>query len=346
MKTLSPSTVVRASLLTVSLGLVAAAVATTSAAAATPQPKAAPQSAPATSGQALEIAPPVINLTADPGQLIKTQISLRDISSGKLLVKSQLNDFVAAGEDGTPKILLENDNEPNPYSLKGWITPLPDLVLEPKQIRNLPVTIQVPKNASPGGYYGVVRFTATPPELNGTGVSLSASLGSLILIRVNGNAQEKLELVEFTASKGDKKGSLFESTPIKFTQRIKNTGNIHVQPAGQVSITDMFGKKVAVTNVNLPPRNILPASVRKFEQPLDSSVIGNKKLFGRYTAELKLSYGTSKQTLTDSITFWVIPYRLIGVLIVVLVGGFFALRFGIQRYNRRIIGKAYKSRRK
>lgn len=304
----------------------------------------AQQSTPGT-GQALEIAPPVINLTANPGQVIKTQISLRDISSGKLRVKGQVNDFVAAGEDGTPKILLDEENaEPNPYSLKAWIAPLPELILEPRQIRQLPVTINVPANAAPGGYYGVVRFTATPPELEGTGVSLSASLGSLILVRVNGAATEKLDIEEFFVSKnedGAKAATLFQSAPVKFTQRIKNSGNIHEQPAGQVTITDMFGKKIAAVNVNLPPRNVLPASIRKFEQPLDSSVIGNKRLFGKYTAELSLTYGANKQTVSDSITFWVVPYKLIGFIILGLIGGFFLLRFLIQRYNRRIIGKAY-----
>lgn len=299
------------------------------------------------SGQALEIAPPVINLTANPGQTIRTQISLRDVSSGKLLVRSQVNDFVAAGEDGTPKILLEEDEE-SPYSLKSWIAPLPELTLEPRQIRNLPVVINVPANAAPGGYYGVVRFTATPPELEGTGVSLSTSLGSLILVRVNGAANQKLEIAEFlVADKNGKAGSLFQSAPLQFIERIRNTGNIHEQPAGQVTITDMFGKKVAAVNVNLPPRNILPGSVRKFEQPLDKAVIGNKQLFGKYTAELKLTYANN-QSVSSSVSFWVIPYKLIAIILVALVGGFFLLRFLIRRYNRRVISRAYggKTRRR
>lgn len=331
------------SLLVASLGLSLAGPAVASA--QTTQPPA--QSA----GQALEIAPPVINLTANPGQTVKTQIQLRDVSPTKLLVTGQVNDFKAAGEDGTPKIILDEDQETeeNPYSLKKWFAPLPQLTLEPRQIRNLPVTINVPANASPGGYYAVVRFTATPPDLDSTGVSLSASLGSLVFLRVNGKVTEKLELVEFAVSQADKKASLFQATsdktPIKFTQRIRNSGNLHEQPAGQVTITDMFGKTVATLNVNLPPRNILPASIRKFEQPLDSSVIGSKKLFGRYKASLKLTYGSDKQTISQETTFWVIPYTLIGIIVVVLIGGFFALRFLLKRYNQRVISR-YNHRRR
>ena len=286
-------------------------------------------------GQALEIAPPVLTINADPGQTITNKISIRDVSGGDLIVTGEINDFVASGEDGTPKILIDSTS-PNPYSIKDWISPLPELTLKPKQIINLPITITVPANAAPGGYYGVIRFTGTPPELKGTGVSLSASLGSLVLLKVNGTVKENLSVAEFSVNKNGGTGSLFESAPLQFIARLKNNGNIHEQPTGQISITDMFGKKIAAVNVNLEKNNILPQSIRKFEQPLDSGVIGNKILFGRYTAELKVTYGINKQVLTQSITFWVIPYTLIGIAIILIIGGFIGLRYAIIRYNNYI----------
>ena len=45
------------------------------------------QSANQNAGQALEIAPPVLNLKADPGETIQAKISLRDVSTSSLLVK-------------------------------------------------------------------------------------------------------------------------------------------------------------------------------------------------------------------------------------------------------------------
>jgi hypothetical protein len=294
-------------------------------------------------GQALEIAPPVLNLTVDPGETVTANIKLRSVASGQLYVTSQINDFVAAGEDGTPKILLneEEREEPNPYSIKDWIDPLQEMLLEPRELQDLQVTIRVPGNASPGGYFGVVRFTAVPPELRGTGVSLSASLGTLMLVRVSGDAKESIEVEEFYASRDGKRGSLFESTPVEFVQRLKNTGNIHLQPRGQVVIKDMFGKNVAGVNINQPPRNVLPASIRKFEQALDESQLGTKKLFGRYKAELTVTYGDNNdKTVTSELVFWVIPWRLILAVVVALVVGLIAQRHQLRRYNRRIVQKA------
>jgi len=295
------------------------------------------------SGQALEIGPPVINLSADPGKTVTAQISLRDISSTSLLVNGQVNDFIAGGEDGTPKILL--DGTTSPYSFKAWVTPLAPLTLQPKQIKTLTVTINVPANASPGGYYGVVRFTGTPPGLDGTGVSLAASLGSLVLLTVNGQAKESLSIEEFSANNGGNAMTLFQSAPINFVQRLKNSGNIQEEPSGLVTITDMFNNKVATLPINQPPHDVLPSSIRKFSVPLDSTVIGNRILFGLYHADLTVTYGADKQTLTSSFTFWVIPYTLIIVVVVALVVAFLVLRMLIRRYNRAIIARAGKSRK-
>lgn len=291
------------------------------------------------SGQALEISPPVLNLSADPGQTVEAQVSLRDISNGPLVVTGEVNDFTAAGEDGTPKLLLE-EGEPSPYSMKSWFAPLPQLELQSRQIEALPITISVPADAAPGGYYAVIRFTGTAPQLEDSGVSLSASIGALVLMRVNGEAKEGLAVEEFNVSQNNLTGSVFQATPLKFTQRIKNTGNIHQQPAGQVVITDMFGKKVAAVNVNLPPRNVLPGTIRKFEQNLDEGVLGNRQLFGRYTAELRLTYGANKQVVTASTSFWVIPYTLIAIIVVGLIVAFFLLRGMVRRHNERIIRRA------
>ena len=287
------------------------------------------------SGQALEISPPVLNVSGNPGQTIEATIKLRDVSTTSLLVTSQVNDFTANGENGSPKILLDS-TEKNPYSIIDWVSPLPDMTLKPKQIQNLPVSIKIPSNAAPGGYFGEIRFTATAPGIDKSGVSLSASLGALVLLKVNGNAKEQIDLEEFFVTKDGSRGTVFESTPLEFTQRIKNSGNLHEQPTGQIAITDMFGNLATNINVNLETRNILPQTIRRFDQPLNSSSLGNRMLFGRYTAKLTLKYGDNKTT-TSELSFWVIPYRLIAGIVIGLVTLVFVARYLIKRYNERLL---------
>ncbi len=281
-------------------------------------------------GQGLEISPPLLDIKADPGETVKTKIRVRNVTKEPLVVKAQFEDFVASGEDGQPKILL-NPDEQSPYSIKDWLSAPDSITLQPQQRASINVTIVVPSDASPGGHYGVVRFTGTPPELEGTGVSLSASVGTLVLVNISGDIKESAKVEELFLSKDGKRGSFFEYGPLLQTLRINNDGNIHLQPKGTIQVTNMFGKTVYLGQINADSRNVLPGSIRKFEQTLDQ-----KLMFGRYKLKADVVYGSNSQITSASTTFWVIPYKLIGIALI----GLALIIFGFKRYNRFIISRA------
>lgn len=294
-------------------------------------------------GQALEISPPLISLSADPGDTITTKILIRDISAIDLVISNEVNDFESDGETGAPKILLKDDAK-SPYSLKGWITPIASKQLKPKQIEEVPVTINVPASASPGSYFAVVRFTGTAAEQQGSGVGLTSSVGALVFVRVSGKANEKLDVTDFYTAKDGKKTGLFESTPSDLVIKIKNSGNVIQEPTGRALVTDTFGNEIAGLNVNLAKNIVLPGSTRQFTTTLDSRAIGkNRILFGYYTAKLTLSYGDNKK-IEDTVSFWIIPYKLILLLIVVLVALIAGFRIWILRYKKRVIRQARRRR--
>lgn len=286
-----------------------------------------------TPGQGIEISPPLIELNVDPGQTTSFDIRLRNVTTGTLLTKGSVEDFVAEGEEGKPKLLLDKNAEPSPYTFKPWVKSIPDLTLVSQEAKTSKVTLNVPKDAAPGGHYGVIRFSALPPELEGSGVSLSASIGTLVLINVSGDATKKATLAEFYAAQNGKKNSFFEQGPITFVERIRNEGNVHFKPVGTLRVTNMFGKEVKVLSVNERSGSILPGSVRRFEQQLDK-----KQLFGRYKVEANIQY--SGQSLSGNLSFWVIPYKLIAICLGILILLILGLRTGLKRYNRFIIGKA------
>lgn len=283
-----------------------------------------------TAGQGLEISPPLLDLKADPGQTLQTQIRIRNVTKETLVVKAQYEDFVASGEDGQPKILL-NPDEKSPYSIKDWLSAPASTTLAPEERKTMDVTIKVPKDAGPGGHYGVVRFTGTPPELADTGVSLSASVGTLVLVNVSGNVTQSAKIAELFTSQNGKKRNLFEYGPVGITTRVQNTGNIHFQPKGTVQVTNMFGKNVYVGQLNSDNRNVLPGSIRKFEQTMDK-----KMLFGRYTVRADVVYGSDNQITSQSISFWVIPYKLIAIILLALV----LIVVIFRQYNKFIIRRA------
>jgi hypothetical protein len=316
------------------------------AASATPLPS--PSGAEGASpGQGLEISPPVIELTADPGQTVTASIRVRNVTKGELIAKGRADDF-GAGDDesGQPKLLLDETGATR-FSLKYWVQGVPDLKLAPQELNTNVIKIAVPKNAEPGGHFGVVRFTAVPPDLEGTGVALSASVGALILLKVNGMIIEKTSLAEFSTYNTSKdangravvkKTGFFEHGPVSFLVRVRNEGTVHQKVKGSIEIKNWLGKKVASVAVNEKGGNVLPDSVRKFEQAL-----AEKRLFGRYTAKLTLNYSDSK-VLSGSLSFWVIPWKLILLALIGLVVIGYLLKKGLQKYNEHIIAQARRRR--
>lgn len=293
-------------------------------------------------GQALSISPPVLELNADPGQTVVASIKLTNISSGELLIKNQVNDFGAKNETGEPNIIFE-ETEGTSYSLKNWITAPPPFKIASKETKVVDFPIKVPANAEPGGHYAVVRFTGQAPELEDTGVALSASLGSLVLLKVSGETKEQASITEFFSAGSDySKTSFFEYPPINFVERIHNDGNVHINPYGTVEIFDIFNRKVGSAQVNgdpaelkNKPRAILPNSTRRFEQTFNSSW-----MIGPYTAKLKLNYGKDNQSVLAATTsFWVIPYKQILLAILLLILLILLIRFINRRYKQRIIKK-------
>ena len=290
-------------------------------------------------GQGLEISPPLIQLSANPGQTVSVKINVRDITTGELIAKGEADDFGASSnESGEPQI-LEHENGETRYSLKYWIPSVPDLDLQPQQLKTADIAINVPANAEPGGHYGVIRFTAVPPNLQGTGVALSASVGSLVLLTVNGPITHNLSLVQFSSGQQSKNDNWttqksFETGPIDFLVRVHNGGSVHEQPVGQIVVKNTWGHQISTMIVNPNGGNVLPDSIRRF-----TTTLSNKKLFGYYTATLSLTYA-GNQHVNGSLHFWVIPWMLVLTILLLLIILFFVLRWALKRYNEHIISKA------
>jgi hypothetical protein len=289
----------------------------------------------------LQISPALVELDAEKGKTYTVELKVLNVTGSNLSFTSTVNDFAAKDETGTPSILL-NETTPLPTSIQTWVETIPAFSLAPHQTQTIEASISVPANAEPGGHYGIIRFSGSAPSLTSTGVGLSASAGTLFLVRVAGDITEHLNLITFEAT--DANGNphnLFEYGPINFLTRFQNTGNVHVIPSGKITVHDIFGNSVATMDVNDQNGNILPDSIRRFE-----SSFNKQWLFGHYTADISIAYGTTGGAIVESTSFWVIPWKLILIGLAILATVIYVLRFVIKRYNKYIIAQAQKSTEK
>ena len=286
----------------------------------------------------LEISPALVEVNGDVAKSYTIDVKVHNVTKSTLDFVGSVNDFGAKDETGQPSIILDSISD-LPTSIKTWVGTVPSFQLSPGDSKSLNVTINIPRNAEPGGHYGVIRFSGKAPS-GSSAVGQIASAGTLVLVRVSGNVKEKLDLTSFAASKDGKSGALFENGPITFITRFTNSGSVHVKPIGQIEVRDGFGHSIATIPVNDAKGNILPASTRRFESTLNTSW-----LFGHYTADISIAYGTTGGAIVESISFWVIPFKLVFVLLIGLITIVYILRTLIKRYNKHIITQSHKQQK-
>lgn len=297
------------------------------------------QSPSATNG--LEISPALVEINADKNNVYSVDIKVINITQSTLLFESFVDDFGAKNETGVPGVLLEPNAKPLPTSIKTWVTPIPSFSLAPGQEKKIKATITVPTDAEPGGHYGVIRFSGHEGTKGNGNVTQIASAGTLILMNVSGNVVESLEIASFTPSKNNHAGYFFENGPLVFVSRFTNTGSVHVKPIGQIEIKNLFGNPIASLPVNEAGGNVLPNSTRRFESTLNKTW-----MLGQYTADISIAYGNTGQAIVKTISFWVIPWKIILAALLVIATFVYILRILIKRYNKYIIEKDKNSRKK
>jgi len=275
-------------------------------------------------GEGLTISPPLFELNLKEGETSSQTIKITNPTKKLMEVYPVVMNFKASGESGEPAFYPATSEEEK-FSLAKWITfNQSKIALTPEQVVEFNFQIKVPSDAEPGGHYGVVFFATEPPQLEKdiSQVAIASMIGSLILGKNPGEIIEKGVLEEFSA------GKFYFKKPIKFLTRIKNTGNIHFKPQGEIMIKDWRGKIVEKVAVNSAKGNVLPDSTRKFEE---SWMPQKWYTVGRFKADLKLIYGESNQNLSGNLVFWLIPWWSIVTLAIVI----FAVIFLIIRWWRK-----------
>jgi hypothetical protein len=255
------------------------------------------RTATAESPQGMVVTPPTFEIAGNPGGTIKNSIRVDNLTDAPLELTVDRRNFTALDDKGEVGLTDEESS----FSLAKWIAVSPDKATIPaKASQTFNFTVTIPANAEPGGRFGSIVFKTVPKPMQGSsGLAVGQEIGALLLLRIAGDVTEKASIQSFKPAQ-----SFMEYGPVNFSALIKNEGNVHAKPTGNITVTDMFGNKVA--SVPVDSKNILPGAARQLEGSLP-----NQSLFGQYTATLSLQYGTNQQILTASSTFVVIPYKMI-----------------------------------
>ncbi len=301
--------------------------------------------------QAMTVSPVRLEMSGDPGTEVSGYFKVINEESEAKTLYTSFENFEAMGETGSPSFRAGTDG------LATWINAPAQVTVEPGETKNIDFSIEIPAGTEPGGYFAAIFLGTTPPSENPNELSIGARIGTLVLFRVNGYIDESASLLEFDTAEGRR---LFSSLPVGFYYRFQNGGGDRIMPRGDLVIRNVFGSETAVINANPVQGNILPRSIRRFEiswskgeqQPTAVEKTEGKGFFemagyqwsnfafGRYTADMALAYGSANEQVNGTVSFFVIPWQLLIVIVFGLAIILFILLYGIKRYNRFIIQRA------
>jgi len=262
----------------------------------------------------VKIQPSIIEQKVDPGEMFSSKLRLTNMSGQEHVFLIAKEDISGITGDGHP--VFVGNQEKTGYEVSSWISVKEDSVsLGAGETKEIPFDVTIPKQATPGGHFGALFFKlkTTHPKETGTGVGYE--VGTIISLRVAGNIVEAATIKEFFTDK-----LLYDKPNVTFTATIKNSGNTLVRPRGPLEISDFFGKKVATLTVNDAAAAVLPGGERSFETIWREEGFA----FGHYTVVMSLTYGDEgKDTVSQTLSFWVLPMRLIaygaiGLLLIIL----------------------------
>jgi hypothetical protein len=271
------------------------------------------------------VSPGKIEITLKPGESVTREITLANrISDHRTF--AIITEDIAGGDDGESVKLL--GEERGPYTLRDYLK-VPDtrLILALGERARIPVTITIPPDAEPGGRYGSLLITTVrdddpgrESDTAGARSPIIARLGILFFVTVAGETIKDGEMVDLTLIE---QPWWYEKGPIRLGMAFENRGSVHLNPYGELRLTNMFGEEVGYQE--LDPWFVLPKALRTREITWD-----REYLLGRYTATVAVNRGYDDIVDERSVTFWVLPWKLVGGIFI----GFFLVFFLVRLFVR------------
>lgn len=288
------------------------------------------------------VSPALTERMVNPGERFSFELDVRNQKPETKTFFLSGSSFTApADESGDPQY---NDTPTGPADPINWLNfSQKKLVVQPETTATVTVTVSVPANTAPGGYYLAAIISEKNPDLNakdGPQVNLSSEVGSPILVTVAGALKEEGQFFEIKPRQ-----KIFWGSPVYLDVRFKNTGNVHLKPKGIITIEKSGDKRAASLDFNESGANTLPNSIRRYEVKWEpEKLFGIIPAFGKYSVKPMLGYGNPLVFENDlySPGFLLLPLELLKVIAIValvlavLFFGFFkAGQRGGRRHRRK-----------
>lgn len=247
--------------------------------------------------KAISLAPAKQTIIVKPGKSEIASIEITNNSGSEKVFTPEIDAFKIDEKAGIP-VFGQRD------SALSWIVPIKkEIAVKPGKKGILSFVISAPKNAEPIGHY-IALFAKEKTQA--VQMPVGNRVGSLLFLYIEGKMEEKLAIISFSPQKivTDKKTKIFLV--------LKNLGNIHVIPEGEIVVNNWIDRQIARIKINELNRKILPNGSwsAEYEIPLYPSFFN----IGPLKAKASIRYGLTRQSIDISAPFWRLHYKAIAYI--------------------------------
>lgn len=268
------------------------------------------------------MAPNSLVLNLKPGEKHSGDITIWNLGHNSTKYTVSIDGFRQIENKAGTAIRLPKEEEKNsPYSASSWITTnKQDITLIPNKNEKLLFEIKVPLDIAYGEYNAMISFISENNQHSSTtGAQTTLSSGVPILIKIGDNFIEKAQLLDFSTPQ-----KTYEKPNLDFHTQIKNIGNTHISPVGEIVLTNIFNQEVGRIQFNPNRKSILRENTGTYETNWTTRQIlskENKVILGPIKANLTITYRAYQPgfaPLTAQLSFWIIPWRIILIIVAVI----------------------------
>lgn len=167
--------------------------------------------------EAFTVSPGRIEIKLPAGGKHKGSYNVGNSSNSPIRIKITVEEWFA-GQDN--EVIKEKG------SSLGWLELIPqELTLEPNETREVNYSVSIPKEGK--GEYAAMIYFSNIPDPSKEGVQIRGSIGNALYVIVKGTEIIKGELLDIDITNID---------PLEVRVEIRNLGNIHVRPAGKITV--------------------------------------------------------------------------------------------------------------
>ncbi|MGW6012152.1 WxL protein peptidoglycan domain-containing protein [Streptomyces sp. NPDC055210] len=254
----------------------------------------------------------------NPGSQVKDAMVVANHSKNALTLALYAADGFTT-EKGQLDLLTR---EKKSLGIGAWVRATDATVrIAPGRTAEIPFTVAVPRNATPGDYVGGILTSLKQPD-DTEGIAVDRRLGIRIKLRVSGALKPTLA-VENLHVDYDGTANPFGQGDATVTYTLHNTGNALLSAAQKVTLTGPFGTLETRAGKVAAPPELLPGERWKVTVPV-SGVTPAVRLTAKATVTPVITDAAgstaSLKPVEATTTGWAVPWTLVLLIAVLLAG--------------------------